>query len=319
MIAVAGAAAVVALCLFAATALRERSVQEPEIMAPLSPEVMVSTEGHEVKEPAELKPQEPSQDTAVKHHKPSVPKEQEKPGPKVKKEPDPVYLPPLGERPILAILIDDGGYSMETAKSLASLGMPMTWAIIPYTPHAKETAQYAASKNIPYIVHMPMQAVSDKSGGEYIIGKGMASDAVKKKTEEAIASLPGAVGMNNHRGSLATSDKGAMAPLMEVLKAHNMIFVDSRTHAKSVAYDVAVQNGVKALKNNCFIDGTADVSAMQKRFDEAARTAEKRGSAVAICHFRPATLKFLTGLAKKKDSLSVRLVTIPEMVGLVNT
>lgn len=316
MITVAAAATVIALFLFALTALRFYGTPaKVEHAAKRESPAVISEDAAAGEAVPEIKSEDAAEEKASGETKGKTPAKSKA---QVKRAPDPVYLPPMGERPLLALLVDDGGFNMNIAIELSKLNMPMTWAIIPHTKYARQTAEHAAAHGIPYVVHMPMQAISDKTGnGEYIIGKGMDSASIKKRTAEAISRLPAPVGMNNHRGSLATSDAKIMSAVMETVKEHGLMFIDSRTSSNSVAYDVAVSKGVKALKNNCFIDGTTDVNTMHKRFNEAVNIALKRGNAVAICHFRPATLKFLRGLAQKKDSLPVRFVTIPEMASLV--
>jgi len=245
----------------------------------------------------------------------------EEPNPTYPTVADEVYAPPSGDKPILAIVVDDGGNQMTLTKRVASTGLPLTWAILPYTRFASSTAKLADSKRIPYLLHLPMQAESDQNGSEqYIIGRGMSAIKISETAAKALDSLPNAIGLNNHRGSLATSDSAIMEPVMaELKKRGGLMFLDSRTSTKSVAYDVASAKGVPALRNRGFLDGSADIGEIEKRFAEIIRLAAKRGNAVVICHFRPATIVFLESLSGKKDSLPVRLVTIPEMLKLLNT
>lgn len=234
--------------------------------------------------------------------------------------PDVPYAPPYGTKPLLALIVDDGGYQLDLTKRVAALDLPLTWAIIPYSGFAAETARLAGSKQIPYLLHLPMQAQSDKDGSKaYIVGRGMTREQIRDVTAKALDSLPGVIGLNNHRGSLATSSGEIMDPVIEVLKERGLMFVDSRTSAKSVAYDAAAAKGVPALRNRGFLDGSPERAEIEKRFNEAIRLAEKRGSAIAICHFRPTTVTFLELLYLRKDTLPVRLVTIPEMSALLNT
>lgn len=221
---------------------------------------------------------------------------------------------------LLAIVIDDGGSQMNLTKRVAALDIPTTWAIIPYRPYSKETAELAASKSVPYIVHMPMQAQADKDSetGKFIIGRGMSAADVRAKTEKALDSLPGAVGLNNHRGSRATESAELMRPLMEVLKSRGLVFVDSRTTGKSAAYDTALKAGVPALQNRGFLDNSSDKAVIAKRFDELARNAQKRGALLIICHFRPSTVAFLEELDARYKNLPVRFVTVPEMLALTD-
>lgn len=225
-----------------------------------------------------------------------------------------------GTRPLLAILVDDGGSQIELTKRVDALGIPTTWAIIPYRPHSKETLALAASKRRPCILHLPMQAQVDKDSesGKFIIGRGMSAESVRERTEKALDTLPGVVGLNNHRGSRATESLSLMEPLMEVLKKRGLVFVDSRTTAKSVAYSAALKAGVPALQNRGFLDNSADKKEIAKRFDELLRLARKRGALLIICHFRPATVAFLEELNSRYASLPVRFVTVPEMLALTD-
>lgn len=233
--------------------------------------------------------------------------------PEVERDAKPVVAD-SGKKPILALIVDDGGNQMDLARRLAATGLPLTWAIIPYTRSASETAKLADTKRIPYLVHLPMQARSDKDGSsDYMVGRGLTPEQITDITKKALDSLPGAIGINNHRGSLATSIVEIMEPVIYELKERGLIFVDSRTSEKSVAYNVAVINGVPALRNRGFLDGSPERSEIEKRFNEIVRLAEKRGDAIVICHFRPSTVGFLESLAAKKNTLPVRLVTIPEM------
>lgn len=261
--------------------------------------------------------QEPSAD--VSPDIVSKPQEVISEGPKYPVLPDIPYTPPSGEKPILAIVVDDGGNQMNLTKSIAGLGIPMTWAILPYTRHAVETAKLAESLQIPYILHLPMQAQSDKDGSsEYIVGRGMTRQQIYDATLKALNSLPNPIGLNNHRGSLATSNSEIIEPVIAVLKERGLMFVDSRTSAQSVAYDVARASKVPTLRNRGFLDGSPEKNVIEKRFAEIVKVAVKRGDAVVICHFRPTTVTFLESLARRKDTLPVRLVTIPEMATLLN-
>lgn len=222
-----------------------------------------------------------------------------------------------GKKPLLAIVVDDGGNSLEMAKRVASLKLPLTWAILPYTRYANETSVIAADAGIPYLLHLPMQAEIDKDSKEYLVGVGMDRQKIKNVTVKALDSLPSPIGINNHRGSLATSKRDIMVPIMDVLKERDLLFFDSRTSGKSVAYGVAVAAGITAFKNGLFLDGTPDQSYIRARFEQAVQTTQKKRDIIVICHFRPDTILFLEKLNKEYTELPVRLVTLPEMAKLL--
>lgn len=221
------------------------------------------------------------------------------------------------KRPVLAIVVDDGGNALDMAKKLASMDLPLTWAILPYTRYARETSAIANDAGIPYLLHLPMQAEIDKDPKEYLIGEGMDRDRIRDVTVKALDSLPSPIGINNHRGSLATSKWDIMVPIIDVLKDRGLLFMDSRTSGKSIAYEAAKAAGIMALKNNGFLDGTPDKESIRARFDQVVKTTLQRGNMIVICHFRPATILFLERLNNEYTELPVRLVTIPEMAEII--
>ena len=223
-----------------------------------------------------------------------------------------------GRRPILAIVVDDGGNDLKMAQKAASFDLPLTWAILPYTRYAKQTADAAESKGIPYLLHLPMQAEIDKDPKAYLVGDGMDRSQIREITSKALDSFPSPIGINNHRGSLATSKWDIMVPVIDVLKERKLCFLDSRTSGNSVAYEAAKAAGIPAFKNRGFLDGTPDKDSIGARFDQIIKTTVKRGDMIVICHFRPATLLFLEGLDREYRDLPVRLVTLTEMAEILS-
>ena len=223
----------------------------------------------------------------------------------------------VGKRPLLAIVVDDGGNSLEMAKRVGSLALPLTWAILPYTRYANETAVIADNAGIPYLLHLPMQAEIDKDSKEYLVGEGMDRRKIEDVTAKALDSLPSPIGINNHRGSLATSKRDIMFPIIDILKERDLVFLDSRTSGKSVAYQAAEAAGIRAFKNGGFLDGTPDKDSIRARFKQVIKTTQKKKHMIVICHFRPDTILFLEKLNEEYTELPVRLVTLPEMAELL--
>lgn len=218
---------------------------------------------------------------------------------------------------MLAIIVDDGGYRLDLAKRVAELDIPLTWAIMPYERHTREFADIASEHNVPYIIHFPMQAEIDKIPGVNAIGKGMSSADIRIEIAKAFSILPDAVGLNNHRGSLATSDKKIIQPVIDEIKIRNKIFVDSRTSAKSVGYDIAKEAKIRTFINRGFLDNRSDEKYIELEFKKVVNKALKNGNAVVICHFRPETITFLEKLNEIRETIPVKLVTIPQMAEMM--
>ncbi|HPU69275.1 MAG TPA: divergent polysaccharide deacetylase family protein [Acetomicrobium flavidum] len=220
--------------------------------------------------------------------------------------------------PFIAIVVDDLGFSYARAEELSRINLPLTWAIIPFQSASEKTARLATQKGIPFLVHIPMQAFSDKDGKGYMVATSMRDEEIKENVRKAFRSLPGAIGANNHRGSAATSDMRVMRAAMEGLKEEAQrgnfkVFVDSRTASSSVAAAEAKKAGLLALENGAFVDHLEDVKFMRSQLERAARQAQKNGYAVVICHARPKTLVFLKELSQN-PVVGVKFVTVEELV-----
>ncbi|MDO4988128.1 MAG: divergent polysaccharide deacetylase family protein [Synergistes sp.] len=218
-------------------------------------------------------------------------------------------------KPKMVIVVDDGGVNLKFAHRLAALDIPLTWAIMPYMAYTADIIEVAKKNAIPFIVHLPMKVRSDKDSSDYIIGDGMTYNEVREKTKAALDSMHGAVGLNNHRGSMATTDRELMKPVMDELYARGLLFLDSRVIGGSVAYNVAKETGIPALKNNGFLDNVADESVIWSYYRNAAAIAVKKNKTViVICHFRPHTIAFLEELNKVYKQQKVSFVTLPELI-----
>ncbi|MDR1514675.1 MAG: divergent polysaccharide deacetylase family protein [Synergistaceae bacterium] len=225
---------------------------------------------------------------------------------------------------VLAIVMDDCGGNMELAKRVLSLDLPITWAIIPNLRFSSETASLLSESGVPFLIHVPMQAISDPDGKagdprQYYIGTGMNDVAVRNALSPLLDSLPGAYGVNNHRGSKATEDRELMDSVMSVLLERGLFFMDSNTSKRTVAYEAALDMGLAAAKNSRFLDNESDRAKISEQIDKAVSSVKKgkKSRRVAICHLRPETVAALETLslddiAKK----GVQLVTLPQLMEL---
>lgn len=198
----------------------------------------------------------------------------------------------------LAIVIDDIGYRQREDSAIYALPKEISVAIIPSAPYAKQRNQLAYQQGRDILIHLPMQAKNNmklEAGGIYL---GMSQAEVDQRVAHAKATVSHAIGLNNHTGSAATSDKALMEKLMQSLHQQHLFFLDSRTIGSSVASKIARLQGVKALDRHIFLDDSNQLADVQHQFQLALQYARKHGTAIVIGHPRPNTIKVLqAGLA----------------------
>jgi uncharacterized protein len=215
----------------------------------------------------------------------------------------------------LAIIIDDLGNDRRAADAIFELPYPLTISVLPNHEHSQEIAQEAERRGYQVMLHLPMQAVATEKPEAQELRPGMPAGEVSKLVDQFLQDIPGAVGVNNHQGSEATSDPALMRELMPVLRDHHLFYIDSRTTAATVAYETAQSSRVpSAFRNVPFLDDVAEVGAVRKQLELALRGAREKGEAVAIGHPHPATLQALREVLPNAQSEGVRLALASELV-----
>lgn len=118
--------------------------------------------------------------------------------------------------------------------------------------------------------------------------------------------------MNNHMGSAATANMVLMQHLMQQLAKMKLFFLDSRTTADTVTFQVAKQQGVPILARNIFLDDSNEYADIQYQFQQAIKYAQQYGTAIVIGHPRKNTLKVLQQELKNLPT-NIKLTKISEL------
>lgn len=194
----------------------------------------------------------------------------------------------------IALVIDDLGHDVADLRPLEALGVPVTYSVLPYEPQTPEVVAELRRRKAEILLHLPMEPVHGENPGPGALLQGMSDGELRQKTEDALKAVPGAVGVNNHMGSLLSSEEGPMNTVLSVLAERNLFFLDSRTSAQSVGYKVALSLGVPAAERQVFLDGDESPEAIHTQFQRLLALARTRGAAIAIGHPHPETLAALT-------------------------
>ena len=222
---------------------------------------------------------------------------------------------PAASVPRLAIILDDLGGDAASVDAIFALHYPLTLSVLPNHPRSTEIAQEAHQRGYQVMLHLPMEAVANETAETQELRPGMRDSEILRLLNSMLRSVPYAAGINNHQGSLATSDAQLMGKLMPLLYKHRLFFIDSRTTAATVAYDAAQAARVPcAFRNVPFLDDVQEIGAIRHQLDLAARDAREKGQAVAIGHPHPTTLRALADFLPRAESQGIHLVHASELV-----
>ena len=211
----------------------------------------------------------------------------------------------------IAIVIDDLDTVNDASRTVLNLPDKLTLAIIPGHPASAELARLADAAGKEVLIHLPMETLEPPARDEPLrLMTGMTRSQVQSLFTLALKDIPHAVGVNNHEGSRGTADPALMGHLARVLRGKkarvlngkNLLYLDSRTTEKSIAFKEMRRSGIPAMKRDIFLDNTDDPAAIRQQWELVRKMAQSRGSAVAIGH------------VQKSATLEVLLVELPRLV-----
>lgn len=218
--------------------------------------------------------------------------------------------------PVIAIIIDDIGWRKQNDLRALELPGAITYSILPQTPNANLMAKKAGEKGKEVMLHIPMEAKKDN----HLLGPGaltsdMDQEEFNATLEADFKSIPNAVGINNHMGSLLTNHKLSMHRLMNAMQRPSTpFFIDSKTTGSTLPGDVAEIYGIANTQRDVFLDNKKDAQSIRNQFKKLVQMAKKNGSALAIAHPHTETVETLNLLLSDLEGYGVKLITITEFM-----
>lgn len=188
----------------------------------------------------------------------------------------------------LAIVVDDfGEIGGDLLNGFLNLPKEVTFAIFPEMKNSVSTMERAHAQGRESIIHVPMEPIDYPrvNPGKNAILVSMKPAEISRSLNRWLDQMHLSMGINNHMGSLATTDPDVMAAVMAVLKERNKLFLDSRTSNVSVAYSEAQKAHLQAFRNSIFLD-SPDVSdaTMEAKIRQLETMSEKEPHLIAITH-----------------------------------
>ena len=213
----------------------------------------------------------------------------------------------------IAIVIDDFADG-PIAAHFCAIPQTLTFSILPNAGQAPALAERVRANGHEVLVHLPMEPRGGTFPGTNAILVDLDDAEIRRRVRRALQSVPQARGVNNHMGSKATADERVMRLVLSELKDRNLLFLDSRTTASSVAYQLAVDMDIRAVRRDLFIDEVADAQTIRSTLWELAERAAQSGQAIGIGHNRRETLIALLAGLPQLERRGFRFVAISRLL-----
>lgn len=238
---------------------------------------------------------------------------------------DDIQKHPSASRPLpedgtirIALIIDDIGYDKKIAMALHTLEPNISFSVLPWSPFGRVISRMLADRGAEIMLHLPMEPMEYPSvnPGPGALLTSMPPDMLIAQLEKNLKEVPGVSGVNNHMGSMFTSQANQMNQIFTILKKENLFFIDSRTAKNSQCRASARLLQVRFAERDVFLDNVQEVDYITGQFAQLKKIAKKHGAAIGIGHPYPATLETLKiELPKLKGKIEIipasRMVRIP--------
>ncbi len=223
-----------------------------------------------------------------------------------------------GQKPRVAIIIDDLGYDMRIARDFLACDIPITFSILPHSPFSEKVAYAAHNNGIDVMLHLPMEPKEypSVSPGPGVLLTAMSPDELLRQLEINMAAVPYVKGVNNHMGSRLTTVSTQLYQIFSILKKHDCFFVDSRTTGGSLCRPSARLLQVPFAERDVFLDNTLTPAYIGHQLDLLVDVARRKGQAIGIGHPHAVTYQVL---AKKIPDMSqsVEFVPVAQLVHVI--
>jgi uncharacterized protein len=220
--------------------------------------------------------------------------------------------------PSIALIFDDFGPNKAIAhRFLNELNVPITIAVLPWQPFSDEIISMTNQADQTVFLHVPMEPYNPDAMGnmadQYLL-TWMDDEELLRKTVEMLNDYPDVTGVNNHTGSKMTEDRPAMRVFLSEIRERNLIFIDSRTTAGSVAEEEARSLGIPTASRHVFIDQGYDGGDVKANMRQLADIAKRNGHAIGIGHAIDSTLDQVKDVLPEILQDGVQVVPIESLV-----
>ncbi|AWK88041.1 divergent polysaccharide deacetylase family protein [Azospirillum thermophilum] len=215
-------------------------------------------------------------------------------------------FPLADKRPRIAIVMTDMGLSgVTTGNALAKLPPGVTLAFVPFAERLDNWVERARGKGHEVMLSIPMEPLTyprDDPGPNALLTM-LAPDRNLERLEWSLGKAMGYVGITSTTGSKFTANPDAMRPVIDVLKARGLLYLDARVNPKSAGAPLATLAGVPRAIADKVIDRDLSRGAIDDQLRELETIARANGAAVGIGSPYPTTVErialWMTALADR--------------------
>lgn len=187
----------------------------------------------------------------------------------------------------LLLIVDDMHTGSKICDDFINLDYRLVYSFLPMKD--QQAVNKAKSRGHDIMLHLPLQGSIAKHNDNQTIY--VRDPNFKQKLVKHLGSITSYSAINNHTGSVFTSNYNAVDKLFSHLIANGRpLFIDSLTTNNSKIAMVAKKYNYPVLQRDIFLDHDRDVKSITRQLEILEKILRDKGSAIAIAHPRRETL-----------------------------
>lgn len=202
----------------------------------------------------------------------------------------------LEKRPKVVVVVTGLGVSFNATESVVGvLPGEMTLAFAPFARKLKDWIDAARGAGHEVLINLPMEprGYPRDDPGPFGLLTALDAEQNKRRLDWVLSRITGYVGVTNYMGDRFTANASAMQPILREMERRGLMFLDGMGTATSVGPKTAEALKLPFAMNDKVIDQTVTRRAIDAALAEIERIAKARGSAVALAHPYPVTVRRL--------------------------
>ena len=219
------------------------------------------------------------------------------------------------EKPRIALIIDDIGFSRTRLNRFLEIGAPITFSILPRLTKSIILAEEIHSLGHEIMLHQPMEPSDphvDPGPGAVFVGDN--PDKILNVIGKNISDIPFVKGINNHMGSKFTTCRKETKDALTAIKDRNLFFIDSLTTNRSIAYKTAIKLNIATARRNIFLDNIPEEKAVLTQLNRLKTLAIRTGHAIGIGHPYSKTASAIRSFYSTLEDSEISMVHISSLI-----
>jgi polysaccharide deacetylase 2 family uncharacterized protein YibQ len=232
-----------------------------------------------------------------------------------------VYARPFeapDDLPRIALVISALGMSQAaTRAAIQQLPGGVTLAFAPYAERLDEWIRLARAGGHEILLNLPMEPTTFPASdpGPKALLTSLGPKENQSRLNWVLSRFSGYVGVVNLMGSRFTISDEHLRPVLISLRDRGLLFLDSRSAARSRATRLATEVGLPRVINDRFVDSVASRDAIDRRLHQVERIAKRKGAAVAIGFPYPVTIERVARWLPTLSEKGLVLAPVSALVG----